>query len=65
MFSCFAQNNFELSFANIFTNLSGGGMAVLADASVFHPRDLGSYLSVNRIFSYFVGMRVEFKFEGR
>ena len=42
-------------------NLRSGGMADLANAWVVHPRNLGSNLGVNKIFSDSVCVSFEFK----
>ena len=40
-------------------------MVELANASVVHPRDLGSNLGIDKIFSDSVCVGFEFKFVGR
>jgi hypothetical protein len=42
--------------------IESGGMEELANASVIHPRDPGSNLSRDIIFSYSVCIAIEFKF---
>ena len=45
--------------------VQNGGMAELANVSVVRPRDTGSNLGVDKIFSDSVCVGFEFKFVGR
>ena len=59
------SNKIKIKYILVFIYLNGRvRVAVLADASVVHPKYPGSNLAVDKIFSDSVCIRFEFKFGG-